>query len=303
MCNSYLKQLSPLLLKAAIGLSGSCRAACFKLREMTYLNKKIVACVFSTGERSETASVDSIKKQSWPVTRIEIINNVNPMHKAFNHMFSVAADADYILCVDADMVLDQNCTHELLRLASHNILYSLGTLRDPILGKVGYVKLLNMELVRRLGIRFRDVHGCDVDFNRQAAAIDPSIQIEAYTLMRKTLGVHRPDYTAREIFRKNQIEKKKRGNTINRRLLLRLTWLYLKSGNTVLLAAILGEIMQNPDTSTGEVSPESGLETWTQACSIIGSTPTEQTFGFADTTKGRWQCIKDLSSLFNAIHR
>jgi len=288
-------KLTPKALKA---IQGSLRSFTYPLRNRAYQHKNIVACVFSTGERTEAQSIESVKRQSLPVTRIEIIKNVTPMHEAFNRMFEVAKDADYILCVDADMILHRNCTRRLLSLARPDTLYCLGTLLDPVLGKVGYIKLLNMDIVQRLGIKFQNVHGCDVDFNNQAANLDPSIQVETYTLTRRIRGIHRPTYTAKEIFRKNQIEKKKRGNIISCRLVLRMSWLYLKSGNPVLLAGILGEIMSNPDISSGEVNPESGLLAWDKARCILGDIPEDLTFGFPDIKRGFFPSIKHLFELF-----
>ena len=266
--------------KALIGIRGSLRSLSFRQREQEYKKKDIVACIFSVGERSEPLAIESVRDQDLPVKRIEVIRDVTPMHAAFNRMFDVAHDADYILCVDADMVLHKNCTYELLRLACPDTLYCIAPLMDPVLGMVGYIKLLNMSLVRRLGIRFRDVMGCDMDFIRQAKDLDPSIQAETYVVPRKPMGIHHPTYTAQELFKKNQIEKKKRGNKVKPDLLLSMIQKYHETGNLVLLAGILGDLLPNPDTSPGESTPVAGLDLWPEVEKLVGPIPDDLEFGF-----------------------
>lgn len=261
-----------------------------------------MTCIFSTGEHTEPACLKSVQKQFHALSTIEIIKNISPISAASNIALDLAQSADFLLWVDADMILDSHCAAKLLRLVSPQTLYAVATLNDPVFGKVGYIKLLNMQIVRRLNLRFRDMLGCDVDFCNQARALDPSIQIESYTLLRRPLGLHHPTYTARELFRKNQIEKKKRGNVISRRLLLRMTWLYLKNGNPVLLAGILGEIIPNPDQTTGESTPESGLQAWDKARCILGDIPDDITFGFSDIRKGLTPSIHSIFELFKLIH-
>jgi hypothetical protein len=265
--------------KIKIGLTGSF------FRAISYYKKyttppKIVACVFSIGERSESLSLASIRKQNYPIYKIELIKNVTPMHAAFNRMFDVSQDADYILCVDADMVLDKDCVFELIRLARPNVLFSIAPLMDPVLGKVGYIKLLNMHIVHKLDLKFRNVLGCDVDFIKQAQHIEPLIQIENYTISRNPLGIHHPTYTAQELFKKNQIEKKKRGNNINTDLLYSMMENFIKSKSLVLLAGIMGELLPNPDTSLGESSPTSGLDNWLKVEELIGPIPDDLEFGY-----------------------
>jgi hypothetical protein len=193
----------------------------------------------------------------------------------------IAHDFDYLLWVDADMILYPQCTQRLIGLMRPDTLYAIGTLMDPVFGKVGYIKLLNMNIVRRLNLHFRDVLGCDVDFCRQAKEKDLTITPETYTLLREPLGLHHPTYTAKELFRKNQIEKKKRGNRTDARLLFMLTKKYLASSNPVLLAGMLGEILPNPDPSEGESIPASGLHLWDTVKKLLNDIPDDLTFGFS----------------------
>ncbi len=248
-------------------------------------SRKIVACVFSTGERTEEQSISSIRKQTVPVTRIEVIRNVSPISAASNHALDLARDADYLLWVDADMILYEHCAGDLLRLMRPDTLYSVGTLMDPVFGKVGYIKLLNMHIVRRLDLRFRDVLGCDADFCRQLEEKDRSVIPETYTILRTALGIHHPTYTARELFRKNQIEKKKRKNGTDAKLLVSLAGKYLRTRNPVLLAGLLGEILPNPDTAEGESFPESGLHLWETVNAWL-KCPDGITYGFPDEKTG-----------------
>jgi hypothetical protein len=252
-------------------------AAAFSLRRRMFLQKKIVACVFSTGERTEEQSILSVKRQRFPVSRIEVIRNVSPISAASNRVFDLASDADYVLWVDADMILYQNCTQYLIRLAKSNVLFTAGGLIDPAFGVIGWVKLLNMNLVQELDIRFRNVLRCDVDFQKQALEKDDNV-IPRYSNAKKILGIHHGSYTTKELFRKAQIWRKKRGNSLDKRLLRSLTKKYCETGNNVLLAGIIGTILPNPDDSDGESSPESGLANWPVVSGLLGSQSEDSLF-------------------------
>jgi len=273
----------PLLVrKILVGMHGS---LCFHFpaaRRKDTGSKIIVACVFSIGERTEDQVLAGINRQTLPVSRIELIRNVCPISTASNRALDLAHDADFLLWVDADMILYPHCNEHLVRLMRPDTLYAVATLADPVFGNVGYIKLLNMHIVRSLGLRFRNVLGCDVDFCMQAKEKGADITIETYTLSRTPLGVHHPTYTARELFKKNQIEKKKRGNRIDGKLLSGLTRKYLLSSNPVILAGILGEILPNPDPAEGESVPESGLHHWETVRVLLGNVPDDLTYGFPD---------------------
>jgi hypothetical protein len=115
------------------------------------------------------------------------------------------------------------------------------------------------------------------------------VRNEAYTILRRAPGHHRPTYTARELFRKNQIEKRKRGNRINGRLLRSMRKKYYETGSRVLLAGILGETLPNPDTSLGEVDPYGGLHNWPRAEEIMGPVPDDLEYGFDEAfVRKRW---------------
>jgi len=236
-------------------------AATFPLRRHMFVEKKVVACVFSTGERTEEQSILSVKRQKYPVSRIEVIRNVSPISAASNRVFDLASDADYVLWVDADMLLYEHCTEYLIRLAKTNVLFTAGGLIDPAFGVVGWVKLLNMNLAKALGIRFRNVLRCDVDFQRQALEKDENV-VPRYGNAKKILGVHHGSYTAKELFRKAQIWRKKKSNRVDKDLLRLLIKKYCETGNRVLLAGIMGTLLPNPDNSDGESFPESGLANW-----------------------------------------
>jgi len=269
--------------KLSTGVRGSLRSSRL-LSPRRPLPGSVISCVFSIGERTEQECIESIRNQTVPVSRIELIKNVAPISAASNRALELASDADLLLWVDADMILSPGCNEYLCRLMRKDTLYAVSTLMDPVFGKVGYIKLLNMHIVRRLNLRFRDTLGCDVDFCRQARELDSSIIVETYTLSRKPLGVHHPTYTARELFRKNQIEKKKRGNKIDAKRLMSLARKYLRSPSPVLIAGILGEILPNPDISQGESEPLSGLHQWDTLNDLLGNIPEDVTFGFSDRT-------------------
>lgn len=273
-----------LISKFLTGFRGSLRSSLVHFRQRNLESKSVVACVFSTGERTEKQCLASIRSQTNPVSRLELIRDVEPISAASNRALDLARDADLLLWVDADMILYPRCNEHLLRLMTSDTLYAVAPLLDPVFGKVGYIKLLNMHIVRKLDLHFRDTLGCDVDFCRQTQERDPSVALEAYTLSRRPLGLHHPTYTARELFRKNQIEKKKRGNKVDPRLLSMLAQKHLQSPSPVLLAGILGEILPNPDTSEGESTPQSGLHHWNKVNELLGNISDEVIFGFPDYT-------------------
>ena len=269
-----------MLEKVLTGMTGSLRAVSYPLCKKTLESKTIVACVFSTGEKTEEHSIASVRRQTCPIKRIEIIRNVSPISSASNRALELSSDADFILWVDADMILNQNCAKSLLRLMRPNTLYAVAPLLDPVFGNVGYIKLLNNRMVKDLNLYFKDILGCDVDFCNQARKINKDLIIDIYKLPRLPLGIHHPTYTAQELFRKNQIEKKKRGNKIHKKLLTSLVKQFHKSANPVLLAGILGELLPNPDNSEGESTPVSGLSNWNNVRTMLGNIPEEITYGF-----------------------
>ena len=241
----------------------------FPFRKNSFSSKKIVACIFSVGERTEEQAILSVKKQKLQVSGIEVIRNVSPISAASQRVFDLATDADYVLWVDADMILYDYCTEYLIRLARSNVLFSAGKLIDPVFGPVGWIKLLNMSLARQLDIKFRNVLRCDVDFCKQAKEKNDNV-IPMYGTNR-ILGTHHASYTAKELFRKTQIWKKKMGNRIDKTQLRSMINKYCQTDNKVLLAGILGLILPNTDDSIGESSPQSGLENWDKVSSLLGS--------------------------------
>jgi hypothetical protein len=250
----------------------------FPLRKEKYLSKKIVACVFSVGERTEEQSILSVKRQKLPVSRIEVIKDVTPISAASNRVFDLASDADYVLWVDADMILYENCTSYLIHLTRRNALFTVGGLIDPVFGVIGWIKLLNINLAKALGLRFRNVLRCDLDFCKMATRKNDNV-IPMYGTHRKILGMHHCSYTAKELFRKAQIWRKKMDNGVDKDLLRSLTRKYIQTNNTVLLAGILGTILPNPDDSQCESSPESGLENWGIVSSLLENGLEHQFFG------------------------
>ncbi len=266
--------------KIIIGLKGSLWSLLFPFRRSGFRSKRIVACLYTIGERTEGQALSSIRNQTIEPSLIEIIRDISPISRACNRGLDAAADADYLLAVDSDMILSRDCIESLLALSRPDVLCAVAPLLDPVYGRVGYVKLFNMHIIRKTGVRYRDVIGCDVDFISEAGRADPSVILESYTITRKPLGVHHPTYTARELYRKIQIERKKRGNRMSPALVRTLTKKYHETGSLVILAGILGERLPNPDTSSGESFPDSGLLNWPEVERLIGPVPEDLEYGF-----------------------
>jgi len=124
----------------------------------------IVAIVVSTGEDTYERCLASVRAQSVPA-RLKTVLDVAPMSAAFNRALDLA-DGEFHCIVDADMILSRHCFRRLLSMLRDEprAYCALGLLRDPLLGKVGWVKMFRTEMTR--GLRYQDVIACDVQFDR-----------------------------------------------------------------------------------------------------------------------------------------
>ena len=71
-------------------------------------------------------------------------------------------------------------------------------------------------------------------------------------------------------------------NRTDKELLTSLVRKYRESGNRLLLYGILGLIINNPDRSSGESYPESGLDNWEVAQQLFGKIDEDEVYGFPE---------------------
>lgn len=108
----------------------------------------------------------SLERQTLRPAKIEKVENVTPLSKAFAERLRKARTKYYIQ-VDADMVLHRHCVETLYNMMQRNpkCFLAKGLLRDDIIGKIGFIKLWNREAIG--DTKVRDVIGCDRDFEKR----------------------------------------------------------------------------------------------------------------------------------------
>lgn len=130
------------------------------------VNPDITAVICRTDEETFEDCLASIKAQTMGVAHIEVVDNVAPMHRAFNEMLD-RTKTKYYLHVDADMILASNCVETLYGVMQENedCFLTRAYLKDDLIGKIPFVKLFDRELIG--DIRYSDRIGCDRGFEGQ----------------------------------------------------------------------------------------------------------------------------------------
>jgi len=126
------------------------------------------------------------------------VRDVAPFSKAFNTGTARIA-TDFFVQVDADMVLDPTCIEHLRSCMRDGVGLVLGSLRDALMGRVGWIKLFRRACCD--AVPHPDVITTDVTFAseivRRGWSIVYAIKPEpgADPELWHTLGEHSPDYT------------------------------------------------------------------------------------------------------------
>jgi len=196
----------------------------------------IVAVILTVGEQTLEECLASVRRQSMPARRVEIIENVAPLSEACNRMLEVA-DGEFHVLVDADMILDRHCFRRMVRMLRYdeNTFCALAMLRDDVLGTIPHVKMFRTALTK--GVRYEDVPGSDNVFhwalvNRGYDAV--------YT--QATLGRHvslqSPEMTYQTFRRRGQKAFLERPEEVGS-LVRRLARVYAKRGDADCLLALV----------------------------------------------------------------
>src|SRR5262249_35435193 len=153
----------------------------------------IVTC----GEPQFEACLSSVNTQSVRPDRIDIVQDVYPMSAAFNEVLRLLS-CDYSVKVDGDMVLDPRALETLYNdiNSSENNVFGIGyRLRDPYYGPIGHIKIYKSKLLRCR--RVDNESGYD-------RVLVNKLNDEGYLMLfrAQTLGVHLPDPTPEELFKR-----------------------------------------------------------------------------------------------------
>jgi hypothetical protein len=126
----------------------------------------LTVVIFTVGESTYKECCEKITQQSLRPKYIETIRNIAPISEACNRIFT-KVQTKYYLHVDADMILSPNCIELLYdAIKKHQSCYLVKAwLRDEILGKIGWIKLFNKDLIGE--IRYNYVIGCDREFEKR----------------------------------------------------------------------------------------------------------------------------------------
>jgi len=155
----------------------------------------VAAVVLTLGERTTSRALESLEAQTLPVEDVVVVEGNRPFHRALN-LGAERVATPYFVQVDADMVLDRDCVEVLRTGMEDRVGIAVGTLRDPLIGKLTGIKMFRRSCFELL--RLRDTVAPEIDFY---------VSLERLGWMTRwllgwdrvkagdgTLGEHRPDY-------------------------------------------------------------------------------------------------------------
>ena len=169
----------------------------------------VTAVLFTIGEPYAERAIASVRRQTLAPADLVIVGaDESPFHRAFN-AGARQAKTEFFLQVDADLVLDPDCAECLRACVDDEIGLVTGRLRDPLLGRIGAVRLFRTACFERQG--FPDTISPDTDF---VAAIEAAGWRRLDALRRRsgprdlwhTFGDHQPDYSPLYTFAKFRLD-------------------------------------------------------------------------------------------------
>lgn len=169
----------------------------------------VSAVVLTIGEDTTTRAVESIQRQSYPVKQIILIGrNVVPFYRALN-LGASRVETKFFIQVDSDMILDDNCVQLLRDCMEDDVGLVEGYLRDPLMGRVGWVKLFRKKCFET--VQFRDLVSPDVVFRNDISrygwkSVYAGAVQGASDERWHTFGEHQPSYTPHYTYSKYIVE-------------------------------------------------------------------------------------------------
>jgi hypothetical protein len=168
----------------------------------------VSAVVLTIGETTTARAIESINRQTFPISEIIVVRDETPFHVALNKGVA-GVRTRFFVQVDADMILDSDCIEFLMSSAFDTVGIVAGSLRDPLIGRVCCVKLFRTACFARTG--FPNSLSPDTDFAREigdqgystvyAIRADHSDRSHDHTF-----GQHSPDYSIDYTFLKHLVE-------------------------------------------------------------------------------------------------
>ena len=162
----------------------------------------VSAVLLSSGEPTKDEAIEALGRQSLPPDEIVVIEGVSPFSRALNEGASRVA-TPFFVQVDADMILDPDCLHELRSKMKPGVGMVIGRLRDPITGPTVGVKLFRTACFG--ASQLPDSISADTDFRDLITAQGwKTTHVSADE--NRTVGDHRPVYVPAYTWRKYLIE-------------------------------------------------------------------------------------------------
>jgi hypothetical protein len=102
----------------------------------------VTALLLTIGEPYTERALDSVRSQSLQCADLVVVDReVSPFHRAYNAGVR-RVQSDFFVQVDADLILDPDCFAELRSCIHDTVGVVTGRLRDPLLGRIGAVRLM-----------------------------------------------------------------------------------------------------------------------------------------------------------------
>jgi hypothetical protein len=169
----------------------------------------VTAVVLSIGEETTTRALDSIQRQTLPPRETITIHDVSPFYRAFN-LAAAQVTTEFFVQVDSDMILDEHCLQYLRSCMTDEVGIVMGHLRDPLMGRIGWVKLFRTKCFAT--VQYRDVISPDVVFRDELLRHGWQTVYALRSLngspkdLWHTFGEHRPAYTPHYTYSKYMLE-------------------------------------------------------------------------------------------------
>lgn len=169
----------------------------------------VSAVLFTLDEPYTARAIESLRRQSLPAADLIVVGpDEAPFHRAFNAGASQVR-TEYFLQLDADLVLDADCIAVLRACMADELGVVTGRLRDPLLGRIGAVRLFRTACFERTA--FPDTVSPDTDFVASIYAagwrrLDALARRAGPAELWHTVGEHRPDYTPLYTFAKFRLD-------------------------------------------------------------------------------------------------
>lgn len=166
----------------------------------------LTAILLTMGERTTRAAIQSLCNQSLKADELIIVENISPFHKAINHGVS-RVKTDFLLQLDADMILDKDCILNLMMNMNDGVGIVLGQLRDCLMGAESGVKIFRTRCFDNTN--FKNSISPDTDLYLDIISNGWEIKRALYQSREDnygkywfTFGDHLPDYTPLHVYRR-----------------------------------------------------------------------------------------------------